>query len=205
MKISATGLAIVKAFEGCHKAVAGRPGYFKAYLDPVNVPTIGYGHTNHHQPKFTINDVWSQAECDRVLALDMGTFERHVEKQAKVPLAQHEFDALVSWAFNTGGPATATLWKKLNAGNKAGIPDELMKWDRAGGKVLAGLTRRRRSEARLFAGAIQEALQVAGAKKPPTAPVGKPAPIPPHPDVHPVEPKPHASFWTAFLKIFRKG
>lgn len=216
MKISETGLAIVKAFEGCHKPVPGKPGYFKAYKDPVGVITIGYGHTNHHEPKFTASTVWSQAECDRVLALDMATFERHVERLAKVPLAQHEFDALVSWAYNTGGPATATLWKKLNAGNKAAIPGELAKWNKGGGKVLAGLTRRRASEGHLFAGRIDEALRVAGAKKPPTKPAAKPALVviqptaPPPPDVEPVPPKPapsggfFAALITALAAIFRR-
>lgn len=163
MKISQNGLAIVKAFEGCHKAVPGKKGFFKAYYDPVNVLTIGYGHTNHHKPKFDVDAVWSQAACDAVLASDMVIFEKHVEKQAKVPLKQHEFDALVSWAFNTGGPAHAGVWKKLNADDKAAVPNELLKWNRAGGAVLAGLPRRRKSEAELFRGNVSQALKIAGA------------------------------------------
>ena len=101
------------------------------------------------------------AECDAALAGDMGTFERWVSRLAKVPLAQHEFDALVSWSFNTGGPESATLWKKLNAGNKAAVPAELAKWNRGGGKVLAGLVRRRKAEGLLFAGDVKGALAVA--------------------------------------------
>jgi lysozyme len=201
MKIGANGLAIVKAFEGCHRAVKGRPGYFKAYLDPVNVLTIGYGHTNHHEPQFDADAVWSQAKCDAVLADDMATFERHVSRQAKVPLKQHEFDALVSWAFNTGGPASAGLWKSLNSGNKGDVPSRLLMWDKAGGKTLAGLTRRRQSEAALFEGDIDIALRIAGVKgKPKPKPAeDKPIPTPPPPDIEPT-PKPEKksrlrTFW----------
>jgi lysozyme len=67
----------------------------------------------------------------------------------------------VSWSFNTGGPESATLWKKLNAGNKAAVPAELAKWNRGGGKVLAGLVRRRKAEGLMFGGKIKEALAVA--------------------------------------------
>lgn len=163
LRMSQAGLDLVKAFENCMAAIKSRPGYFRSYLDPVGVRTIGYGHTNHHLPRFDGNSVWSQAECDAALAGDMVTFERWVQERAKVPLAQHEFDALVSWSFNTGGPSTATLWRKLNAGNKAAVPAELAKWNRAGGKVLAGLTRRRKAEGLMFAGKVAEALKVARA------------------------------------------
>lgn len=168
MNISSDGLAIVKAFEGCHKAVKGRPGFFTTYDDGVGVLTIGYGHTNHHEPNFVKGDVWEQAKCDEVLALDMRTFEHHVSRMSQVPLEQHEFDALVSWAFNTGGPASATLWKKLNAGNKAAVPKELLKWNKGGGRVLKGLTRRRQSEAALFQADFQDAFGHAGVKRPKT-------------------------------------
>ncbi len=150
MKISPNGLALVKAFESCLRPVKGRPGFFAAYLDPVNVLTIGWGHTNHHEPKFNGSTVWSQEQCDAALAGDMATFEQHVSRLARVPLAQHEFDALVSWSFNTGGPATASLWRLLNDGNKAAIPANLAQWNKAGGRVLNGLTRRRKAEAELF-------------------------------------------------------
>jgi len=174
MKMGADGLAIVKAFESCMKVVKGRPGHFAAYIDPVGVLTIGWGHTNDHLPKFTSGTVWTQGQCDQALAGDMATFEAHVNRLAKVPLEQHEFDALVSWAFNTGGPATASLWATLNAGKKSQIPAKLAEWDKGtvkGKKVaLAGLTRRRKAEGLLFQGKIAEAYAVAGAK-----PAAKPA------------------------------
>lgn len=161
MRVSENGLDLVKSFESCMAAIKSRPGFFKPYRDSAGVLTIGWGHTNHHLPRFDGNSVWSQAECDGALAGDMGTFERWVADHARAPIAQHEFDALVSWSFNTGGPATATLWKKLNAGNKAAVPAELAKWNRAGGKVLAGLVRRRKAEGLMFAGKIDQALRLA--------------------------------------------
>jgi lysozyme len=205
MRISPTGLAIVKAFESCLAPIPGRPGFFKPYVDPVGVLTIGWGHTNHHEPKFTADSVWSQKQCDDALADVMLTFEYHVSRLAKVSLTQYEFDALVSWSYNTGGPVTATLWRKLNAGNKAAVPSELAKWNRGGGRVLNGLTRRRKSEGELFAGNVAAALKTAGAKAPvklppDPAPV-KPPPVPgtiasiPGPQPAPVQP----SFWAAFF------
>ena len=161
MRTSQNGFAIVKAFESCMAAIKTRPGFFKPYKDAVGVLTIGWGHTNHHLPRFDGNTIWSQQQCDDALAGDMQTFERWVSNHAKVTLTQNEFDALVSWSFNTGGPASATLWKKLNAGNKTAVPAELAKWNRGGGKVLAGLTRRRKAEGLMFAGNVSEALKVA--------------------------------------------
>ncbi len=207
MKISQIGIAIVKAFESCLAKVEGRPGFFKAYRDPVGVLTIGWGHTNHHEPKFTVSTIWSQKQCDDALAADLAIFEAHVSKQAKVPLTQNEFDALVSWAYNTGGPSTATLWKKLNAGDKRAVPAELAKWNKGGGKVLNGLVRRRKSEGELFAGNTAAALKTAGTVMPQT--VSRPEPPPDPPPAPSPEPAPQPSFWTAFLltvkNLFRRS
>jgi lysozyme len=217
MRLSPTGLAIVKAFESCLEPVKGRPGYFKQYIDPVGVPTIGWGHTNHHEPKFTSATIWSQQQCDDALAGDMALFEAHVAKFAKVALSQNEFDALVSWAYNTGGPETATLWRKLNAGDRASIPKELAKWNRGGGKVLNGLVRRRKAEGQLFAGDVAGALQTAGAKMPadPTRPKITSPPVTPGPEpgIAPPStgeipaikpPSAWAAFFMAVLGLFRR-
>src|SRR3569833_1769495 len=161
MRTSPAGLEFFKAFESCMAAVKSRPGFFKPYLDGGGELTIGWGHTNHHLPRFDGKTVWTVADCDSALAGDMATFERWVENHTKVDITQNEFDALVSWAFNTGGPATATLRKKLNAGNKAAVPAELARWNRDNGKVVAGLTRRRKGEGLMFTGKIHDALVLA--------------------------------------------
>ena len=169
MKISNDGLAIVKVFEGLR---------LKAYRCAANVLTIGYGSTGKHvKPGMVI----TEAQADELLRKDIERFERHVEKNASVPLEQHEFDALVSWAFNTGGPAHASLWRELNAGNKNVIPAKLAAWNKGGGRVLKGLVRRREAEGLLWQGRIAAAFEVAGVKGKPSkaAPVAVAAPAPP--------------------------
>lgn len=148
-KIGAKGAALVKAFESCMKKV---PNGFQAYLDPVNVLTIGWGHTNDNGRQFDANSIWTQAECDAEFLKDMATFENTVNKLVKVPVNQDQFDALVSFAFNVGGGnlEKSTLLKKLNAGDFPGAAQEFQRWNKADGKVLPGLTRRRACEALLF-------------------------------------------------------
>jgi lysozyme len=152
MKISQSGLNLVKAFESCMKAIGG--GKFKAYLDPVNVLTIGYGHTNHHPPRIDASTVWTQQECDEALTRDMAIFEEAVNRLVKVPLHQHQFDALVSFAYNLGegNLSKSALLRKLNAGDYTGAAKEFPNWVRAGGQVLNGLVRRRNSEMVMFMG-----------------------------------------------------
>jgi lysozyme len=163
MKISDQGLAIVKAFEGCLKPVPGRAGHYKPYVCPGGVLTIGWGHTNHHPPRFDRGTVWSAQECDEALRGDMATFEAHVRRRAPEVTIQNRFDALVSWSYNTGGPASSAVWTYARAGDVAGTVERLARWNKGGGKVLAGLVRRRKSEGELFAGRIDQALRTAGA------------------------------------------
>lgn len=206
MKISENGLAIVKAFESCLRPAGN--GKFKAYVDPVGVLTIGYGHTNHHEPKFTASTVWTQLQCDVALAGDMATFEDYVSRLVKVDLEQHEFDALVSWAFNTGGPKTATLWKRLNAGDKASIPNELAKWNKGGGRELPGLTRRRKAEGELFAGKIDAAFKTAQIKSRPqpenATTTVSPQPETPSPQAPPAQEQKPASFFRFIMSLAGK-
>ena len=152
MKIGKEGIDLVKAFESCMRAIGG--GKFKAYLDPVNVLTIGWGHTNHHEPKFDASTIWTQQQCDEALVRDLAIFEDAVNRRVTVPLQQHQFDALVSFAYNLGegNLSKSTLLRKLNAGDYAGAAREFPNWTRAGGQVLAGLVRRRNSEMLLFQG-----------------------------------------------------
>lgn len=147
--IGANGTALIKAFESCMKAVAGG---FQAYLDPVNVLTIGWGHTNDNGTKFDPTTVWTQAQCDAEFVSDMAVFETAVNNLVKVPINQDQFDALVSFSFNVGAGnlASSTLLKKVNAPDFAGAAHEFQRWNKAGGKVLPGLTRRRACEALLF-------------------------------------------------------
>ncbi|MGC6061442.1 lysozyme [Enterobacter kobei] len=151
MRISEKGIALIKHFESCRLV---------AYPDPGtgNAPwTIGWGHTG---PDVTPGLMWTQAQADHTLLLDLKQFERDVLFLVKVPLTQAQFDALVSFTFNVGsdidkdtlaeGLGDSTLLKKINASDYVGASREFLKWNKAGKKVLPGLTRRRNAEMALF-------------------------------------------------------
>jgi GH24 family phage-related lysozyme (muramidase) len=143
--ISADGVELIKHFEGL---------YLTAYLCPGGVWTIGYGHTGLKHKDGTVyrGRKITQETAEELFRHDIDAFEGRVMRLISVPLNDDEFAALVSFDFNTGGLADSTLRRKLNAGDRAGAADELLRWNRAGGKVLAGLTRRRKSERNLFLG-----------------------------------------------------
>lgn len=147
MKTSDFGRSFITRWEGCH---------LKAYLCPANVWTIGVGHTAAMGNPTPVSGMKiTQDEADAILARDLSQIERDIIASVKVKLAQKQFDTLVSFVFNVGIGAfrKSTLLKKLNAGNYAAVPEELMKWTRAGGKVLQGLVNRRKAEADLWRGA----------------------------------------------------
>lgn len=139
MKIGDTGLALIREFEGCRLA---------AYTDSVGVWTIGYGCTTDVAPGMRI----TQAEAEQRLLDDLTQAQACVNRCVTVPLTQHEFDACVCLTFNIGcgNFGKSTLLRKLNDSDFDGAALEFHKWDKAGGQVLAGLTRRRLAEARLF-------------------------------------------------------
>jgi len=143
------GEVLVKTFESCQEAV---PGGFRAYHDPVGVLTIGWGHTNDNGRKFGSGEIWKKEECDDEFAKDMAIFVDEVNNLVTVSVNQDQFDALVSFAFNVGAEnlKTSTLLKKLNARDFAGAAQEFHRWNKAKGRVLPGLVRRRACEALLF-------------------------------------------------------
>lgn len=147
MRISEKGTALIKQFEGCS---------LTAYPDPGTGGepwTIGYGWTSPVDGKpvkrgMTID----QATAERLLKTGIVSYENDVSKLVKVRLTQSQFDALVSFAYNLGARAlsTSTLLRKLNAGDYAGAADEFLRWNKAGGKVMPGLTNRRKAERDVF-------------------------------------------------------
>lgn len=146
MRTSAAGLDLIKSFEGLELA---------AYLCPAGVWTIGYGHTDAAgPPKVVPGMTVTRNEAESLLKSDLIKYERAVSSAVKVPLTQNQFDALVSFTYNCGIGALqkSTLLKRLKRGEYDAVPAELMKWNKAGGKELAGLTRRRRAEAKLWRG-----------------------------------------------------
>lgn len=142
------------ASKGGRAATTQREGNkLAAYRDSVGILTIGVGHTSAAGPPTVSPGMTITAEeSDLILSRDLAKFELAVLKAVKVPLSQNEFDALVSLAFNIGDGAFAnsTLVKKLNADDRAGAADQFLVWNRAGGKALKGLTKRRQSERNQF-------------------------------------------------------
>lgn len=145
-RISAEGLAKLQQWEGLR---------LEAYKDGAGVWTIGYGHTGlvRGKPIDQFTEI-SKAEADQLLKADLDRFERDVERLVKVPLTDGEHAALVSFQFNTGGLKGSTLLKKLNAGEREAVPEQLMRWDKitVEGKkeVSPGLQNRRAKEVALW-------------------------------------------------------
>jgi GH24 family phage-related lysozyme (muramidase) len=142
-QINQDGIDLIKGFEGWYSCY---------YKDPVGLPTIGYGHLIKSGDPYHAGTCLSKQQGEDLLRKDLSIFVGCVNGYVKVSLTCNEFAALVSWAFNVGcgNVASSTLIKILNGGNKGGVCGELAKWNKAGGKVLAGLTRRRQAECNLF-------------------------------------------------------
>lgn len=148
-RIGAAGLALIKRFEGCAKRRAD--GRFDAYPDPGTGGdpwTIGWGATG---AGITRGTVWTQEQCDARLQMDLQRFAAEVDRAlGHAPTSQHQFDALVSFHYNTGAIGRATLTRKHKAGDFAGAAREFDRWCYSGGRVLKGLVRRRIAEAALY-------------------------------------------------------
>ena len=135
------GLALIKKFEGCE---------LKAYQCSAGVWTIGYGHTKDVVEGMEI----TQEQAEQMLVDELHEYESYINKYVTVALSQNQFDALVSWVYNLG-PANlraSTMLKVLNSGEYEDVPAQMKRWNKAGGKVLEGLIRRREAEACLFVG-----------------------------------------------------
>lgn len=147
MKLSAEGINLIKRFEG----VRNRP-----YRCSAGLWTVGVGHLigdGKSLPK-DWNRVFSEEEINALLIRDLNRFERGVRMYIKVPLRQSEFDALCSFSFNLGLGTLqrSTLRQKINRNDKEGAAKEILRYCRAGGKIIKGLQRRREAEYKMFLG-----------------------------------------------------
>lgn len=118
------------------------------YADPVGIPTACVGHTG---PEVKVGQKYTPQQCNALLVKDMTVHGQAVLDLVTVDLTQPTYDALADFTFNVGVGAfkRSILLKKLNAGDYQGACDELPKWNKAGGKVLPGLTKRRAAEYKL--------------------------------------------------------
>lgn len=156
MTISPAGIALLHRFESCARK---RPdGMVEAYPDPGTGGepwTIGWGSTRKGlHGTVTRNTVWTQRQCDERFEDDLRrVYVPDVIKAiGNAPTTQAQFDAMVSFHYNTGAIARATLTRKHVAGDHAGAAAEFLRWTRAGDKVMKGLVRRREAEAAMYRG-----------------------------------------------------
>ena len=145
MKLNEAGKTLIKSFEGLK---------LTAYKCSANKDTIGYGNTFYEDgSKVKPGDKITKERAELLFELIADEFEAKV-KQLNLPnLSDNQFSALVSFAYNAGltNLVKSTLFRKVRANpNDSTIRDEFMKWNKAGGKVLNGLTRRRQAEADLY-------------------------------------------------------
>tara|TARA_A100000172_G_scaffold5986_1_gene3419 strand:+ start:2671 stop:3114 length:444 start_codon:yes stop_codon:yes gene_type:complete len=141
MKISEEGKSLIKKFEGCE---------LEAYYDAVNVLTIAYGRTKGVKA----GDTCTQEQADAWLEHELEEYGGYVNDAVKVPLNQNQFDALVAWTYNLGPTNlnSSSMLAVLNENKLEEVPTQMRRWNKAGGKVLPGLERRRLAESLLFEG-----------------------------------------------------
>ena len=141
MKTSQNGIDLIKKFEGCR---------LKAYKCAADVWTIGYGHTKGVEPY----EIITLTEAEKLLREDLSEYESNVDKyRLRYGWNQNEFDALVSFAFNLGSIDKLTA---NGTRSRATIADKMLTYNKAGDKVLAGLTKRRQAERELFLTPVQQ-------------------------------------------------
>jgi GH24 family phage-related lysozyme (muramidase) len=142
IRVGEEGIALIKRFEGCRLSAYPDPGTGGAPW------TIGWGHTG---PDVTAGTRWTQMQADAQLERDLERYAAEVTQAiGEAPTSQAQFDALVSFHYNTGAIARATLTRLHKTGDFGGAAREFGKWVHAGGNVLPGLVKRRAAEAKLY-------------------------------------------------------
>lgn len=145
MKVSDNCIKMIKHHEGVR---------LKPYKDPIGLWTVGVGHLIGDGKSLPIEwfRTFTMDEVDELLKKDLAKFEKGVLRLCPNYLTQPRFDALVSFAFNVGlgNLQSSTLRQKHNRGDILGAAQEFLKWNKAGGRVLRGLTVRRQDESNLY-------------------------------------------------------
>lgn len=143
--ISDAALELIKEFEGLR---------LNAYRDPVGIVTIGYGYTNGagYGPGVQMGDTWTAQQAEDMLREGVMRFANNIQRHFTIKPNPDQFGAFVSLAYNIGWQSfiKSTALKRWNAGDVKGSAEAVTWWNKAGGKVLRGLTRRREAEAALI-------------------------------------------------------
>jgi lysozyme len=146
MKLDENGYRLICEFEGLS---------LKPYLDSIKVPTIGYGNTYYLDGKRVtmLDENITKEQAFEMFKEIADRFAKKVNSLITSQLTQNQFNSLVSFAYNvgTGNFQSSTLLKKLNKNPKdISISLEFLKWNKAGGKIIAGLTSRRNKESKIY-------------------------------------------------------
>lgn len=153
MKTSANGRKFIESFEGL---ILGAYDDADDKIVKIGQPTrgvitIGYGHTTAAGlPVVRAGMVITPAQADAILSSDLAAVEADVNHHVLVPINQNQFDALVSFDFNTGALDRSNVLRSINSNQFSQVGSDLLQWDHAGGRVLQGLLRRRQAEMNLF-------------------------------------------------------
>ena len=150
MRLNAAGLKLIKSFEGWRGT---------AYRDPVGIWTIGYGHTSMAGPPEVYPGMKiNRKQGEEILVGDIDVFAREIRPHIRVRLNENQYSALLSFAYNVGSTnfKRSSVLRYVNARKFADVPARLLLWNKAGGRVLRGLTRRRAAEGALFVQAVSE-------------------------------------------------
>jgi lysozyme len=154
---------IIKHYESLHDGDLTKIG-LQPKMCPAGIWTIGWGHAltdskgnflkgvGGQAQAYALAGTLTEAEAESLLNKDLVIFVNSVKSLIKVQVNAHQFGALVSFAYNVGAAAlkSSTLLKKLNNNDFVGAANEFIKWNKSGGKILNGLTARRKSESELF-------------------------------------------------------
>jgi lysozyme len=152
-KISPAGTAHLKLYEELRlKPYDDRTGKeVKSRKECKGKPTIGWGHVILPGEEELFKGI-TERKAEEIFRKDLASRERQVAALVKVPLEQHQFDALTCWEFNTGGLAKSTLLRRLNEGQYAAVPQQMMRWIYDDGERSEGLYNRRKKEVAMWRG-----------------------------------------------------
>jgi lysozyme len=145
MRLNQKGIDLMHQFEGLR---------LNAYLCPANIPTIGWGNTFYESGrKVQMGETITKERADALFLWVANSFATQVRSMLRVQLNENQFSALVSFAYNVGNAnlRTSTLLRLVNANpNDPNIRAQFLRWNKAGGREMAGLTRRRQAESNLY-------------------------------------------------------
>lgn len=175
---------LIRAFESCLKPLGG--GRYTTYYCPAGVLTIGWGSTRDDVASLKPGDVWTQAACNGTFDAALPKYDAYLDpvvadraRNGHKSLTAYQRDALISFVYNCGpGGLSGNVGRAVREGRDAEVPEFLSRWNKGGGRILAGLVRRRKAEGQLWSGDIKGAQTTAQTILPGSMPQSREVPTP---------------------------